>query len=203
MKNKAGIVFTSLGLLLIVAAFLLGAYNVYESHKAGQNAKTAADSLAEMISSAGGSLHEGEIEIPDYVLNPEMEMPVLIVEGQEYIGILEIPVLGLKLPVISQWSYKKLKIAPCRYIGSVYTDDLVIAAHNYKTHFGKLTDLNIGERILFTDVDGHVFSYKIMETEILKKTDVEEMEAGLWDLTLFTCTVGGSYRVTVRCESVS
>ena len=30
-------------------------------------------------------------------------------------------------------------------------------------------------------------------------TSVQEMTDGDWDLTLFTCTVGGKSRVTVRC----
>ena len=35
--------------------------------------------------------------------------------------------------------------------------------------------------------------------ETLMPTAVEEMESGDWDLTLFTCTVGGRTRVAVRC----
>ena len=51
----------------------------------------------------------------------------------------------------------------------------------------------------FTDVEGNVLSYTVAETELLDGSDVEAMEAGDWDLTLFTCTVGGKTRVTVRC----
>ena len=35
--------------------------------------------------------------------------------------------------------------------------------------------------------------------ETLPETAVEEMRAGEWDLTLFTCTYDGRARVTVRC----
>jgi sortase A len=35
--------------------------------------------------------------------------------------------------------------------------------------------------------------------EILSPFAVEEMTSGDWDMTLFTCTVGGQSRVTVRC----
>ena len=34
-----------------------------------------------------------EVEIPDYVLNPNMSMPVKRIDGQNYIGILEIPAI--------------------------------------------------------------------------------------------------------------
>ncbi len=144
-----------------------------------------------------------EIEIPDYVLNPEMDMPVLEHNGQDYIGVLEIPVLGLELPVISEWSYPRLKIAPCRYTGSIYTKDMVISAHNYQAHFGQLKNLYEGDRIIFTDADGNVFTYAVDFIETLSPYAIEDMTSGLWDLTLFTCTVGGSYRVTVRCDLVN
>ena len=36
--------------------------------------------------------------------------------------------------------------------------------------------------------------------ETLNPTDIEGMESGNWDLTLFTCTVGGQSRVTIRFE---
>ena len=61
------------------------------------------------------------------------------------------------------WSYPKLKIAPCRYSGSAYTGNLVIAAHNYRTHFGLLESLAPGAQVKFTDVEGNVFSYEIAE----------------------------------------
>ena len=76
---------------------------------------------------------------------------------------------------------------------------MVIAAHNYRSHFGRLKDLPQGEEVIFTDMDGNVFRYRTAEMEILSPFAVEEMTSGDWDMTLFTCTVGGQSRVTVRC----
>ncbi len=140
-----------------------------------------------------------EMEIPDYQLNPNMEMPTLRHEGQEYIGLLEIPALELKLPIISEWSYPRLKKSPCRYVGSPYTNDLVIAAHNYSSHFGNLNKLYEGASVVFTDIDGNVFTYRVALKETLGPYDVEYMKNSGWDLSLFTCTPGGKYRVTIRC----
>ena len=123
-------------------------------------------------------------------------------EGNAYIGTLEIPALGISLPVMSEWSYPKLRIAPCRYSGSVYQDNLVIAAHNYSRHFGKIGSLIDGDQILFTDVDGNHFLYEVAEIQILESTDVEKMLDEQWDLNLFTCTLGGKTRMTVRCEKL-
>lgn len=105
-----------------------------------------------------------------------------------------------ELPVISSWDYPGLRVAPCRYTGSAYTDDLVIAAHNYASHFGRLRELSQGDSIRFTDTDGNVFDYVVSELEILEPYAVSQMTEGDWDLTLFTCTPGGQHRVTLRCN---
>lgn len=143
-----------------------------------------------------------EIKIPDYILNPHMKMPVVEKDGQAYIGVLEIPSLDLTLPVISEWNYARLKKAPCRYAGSAYTDNLVISAHNYKAHFGRIKELDRGSLVAFTDADGNRFEYQVVLKETLSPGDVKEMKSGEFDLSLFTCTVGGSHRVTVRCDRI-
>ena len=137
---------------------------------------------------------------PPFVQYPEMEMPTQEIDGQTYIGMVEVPSLELSLPVISEWTYPRLKKAPCRYVGSVYSKDMVICGHNYDRHFGRLKDLAVGDEVRFTDMDGNVFFYTVCGTEQLGKYAVEEMLAGEWDLTLFTCTKGGRMRVTVRCR---
>ena len=131
-----------------------------------------------------------------------MEMPRETVEGEEYLGTLEIPALGLKLPIMAEWSYPRLKKAPCRYSGSVYTDDMVLAGHNDKTHFGGLKRLSMDDEIRFTDVEGNLFRYRVIDLETLDGTAVEDMEQGNPGLTLFTCTLGGRSRLAVRAERV-
>ncbi len=209
MKNKIGNVCVILGAFLVVFALILTAFNLYESWRAEQSAKEAASKLEEYLPSDTNeklSLEQGtpadgsDIEIPDYLLNPEMKMPVKDIDGVEYIGMLRIPALELELPVISEWSYPNLKIAPCRYDGSAYLDNLVLCGHNYSSHFGSLKNLWPGDSVTFTDMDGNEFCYEVVELETLQPGAVDEMESGDWDLTLFTCTLGGASRVTVRCE---
>lgn len=212
MKNKKGSLLIFMGLLLVAAALLLSGYNLHDEYRASQSVGRVSNQLEDFIFSETieenpdltlSANNDTEVEIPDYILNPDMEMPVKNIEGQDYIGVLEIPSCDLKLPIMSEWSYKKLKISPCRYEGSAYTDNLIIAAHNYRSHFGNLQNLVAGDEVIFTDMDGNTFSYEVVEKETLMPTAVEEMTSGDWDLTLFTCTVGGSYRVTVRCEKVN
>lgn len=204
MKNKRGLALITAGLLLIAAALSLTIYNFYDGFRAGRLVGQTMEHLKEEMpeKAAPESELSSEEDIPYYVLYPEMEMPVQTIDGQDYIGVLNIPVLDLELPVISQWSYPGLRISPCRYNGSAYTDDLIIAAHNYSSHFGRLKNLTEDDIVTFTDVDGNAFTYTVALCEVLNPTDISGMESGGWDLTLFTCTVGGSYRVTVRCERI-
>ena len=65
-----------------------------------------------------------------------------------------------------------------------------------------LNNLSQGDEITFTDMDGNLFRYEVAALEVLSPFAVEEMTTGDWDLTLFTCTVGGQSRIAVRCESV-
>ncbi len=209
MKNKKGTIWIGTGLLLIAAAFLLTGYNRYEEYRASRSVSHTLHQLEAACTNeteAGDSSDEdaspnAEI-IPDYIVNPEMQMPVQNIDGQDYIGILTIPAYELELPIINEWNYPNLKAAPCRYTGSVYTKDIIIAGHNYRSHFAKLEKLDVGEQIVFTDMEGNVFTYAVTEREILNATEVEAMQEGDWDMTLFTCTVDGAYRVTIRCELV-
>lgn len=194
-KKKKGTICIFIGLLLIAAALFLAYYNVRQERMAEKSSQNSLEKLTSEV-------QDMEEAVPDYKEFPEMEMPQKEIDGQSYIGVLDIPVLELSLPVISDWSYPKLKIAPCRYEGSAYTDNLIIAAHNYNCHFGNLKTLQTGEIVTFTDIDGNIFYYEVAELEILEPFAVEDMKSGDWDLTLFTCTYGGQQRVTVRCVIV-
>ena len=205
MRKKKGTFLMAGGLLLMAAALFLTGYNLWDERRAAASADTVLLELPAEIRTAAPAepapapIDPDEIEIPDYILNPNMDMPTVELDGHSYLGVLKIPALGLELPVLSEWSYPNLKLAPCRYTGSAYLGNLILAGHNYRTHFGGLKELVPGDEVSFTDAVGNVFLYTVAELETLGKTDVEEMQAGDWDLTLFTCTYGGKNRVTVRC----
>lgn len=199
MKADRGTAWIHVGLLLIAAALFLSAYNEMASHEARNSAQQVIEQLCETLPTESTAETEAP-EVPEYMLDADREMPVQTINGRDYIGVLSIPSLELELPVISQWDYPALKVAPCRYSGSLYQDNLIICAHNYASHFGKLKTLQPGDTVQFTDMDENVVTFRMVERETLGPTDVEGMEAGDWDLTLFTCTVGGQTRVTIRFE---
>ena len=194
---KRGAFWIHLGLLLIAAALFLSAYNEMESHEARNSAQQVIAQMCQALPTETAAETEAPA-IPEYLLDAEREMPVQTINGRDYIGVLTIPSLELELPVLSQWDYPALKVAPCRYSGSLYQDNLIICAHNYASHFGKIKNLRVGDTAIFTDMDENVVRFQLAAQETIQPEDLEAMEAGDWDLTLFTCTVGGQSRVTVR-----
>lgn len=194
---RRGALWTVLGVLLLGTALGLTLRNLRQDRQAGDAAAAVTAQLTR--ENAARKAARAAEAVPDYVRYPGMEMPVTEVDGTAYIGVLTIPALDLALPVQSEWSYPALRRTPCRYSGSAYRDDLILLAHNYESHFGRLKSLSPGDAVLFTDADGNEFAYEVLELEMLRPTAVEDMTAGDWDLTLFTCTLGGQSRVTVRC----
>lgn len=189
MKKILGYVYILLGVLLLGSAAYIVKNNLDENAQAGK---------------ASDELLSGVIQqVPDTVLASEDhgDMPVVDVEGRSFIGTVQIPSLGLLLPIQNEWGKDNAKVSVCRYEGSAYEDDLIICGHNYSEHFGTLNELATGDSIIVTDMNGKSFYYQVVNIETLGAYDVEKMESGEWDLTLFTCTVGGSNRVTVRCEA--
>ena len=139
--------------------------------------------------------------VPESLLKPEdLIMTEKIINGYAYIGYLSIPDLNLELPIMSGWDSRRLQISPCRFTGTLRGEDLVIMAHNYNSHFGRLSKLTEGAQIIFTDMDGNVWHYGVAAMDILPAEAVEEMTAGEYDLTLFTCAPNRTQRITVRCN---
>ncbi len=209
MKGKLGILFMFLGTVLLGMALSLFLYNTAEARQAKEASISLLPQLLREIQEEHTAPTEPTLPpilpgTPEEFIDPAAyEMKVADIDGHGYIGFLSIPDLALELPVMSDWDYRKLQIAPCRYSGNLLSGDLVLMAHNYNAHFGKLNQLTPGARLSFTDMDGQVTRYEVVAVEVLPPNAIEDMVAGDFDLTLFTCTYGGRSRVTVRCDRVA
>lgn len=194
------------GLLLLAAALCIILCYYKDESRAADYAESIVRQIQERTmqmpqsaSSRSDGANVEEREKADCAI-PETNMPVLEIEGNLYVGTIELPSLDIILPVMSEWNYAKLKLSPCCFSGSVYLDDMIIAGHNYSGHFGSLKDLNPGDEIVFTDAEGNTFFYAVTELQQLDAAELQALIAGNWDLTLFTCTFDGGDRVVVRCE---
>ena len=183
-----------IGILLIIISSILSIYNIYEEKQAGKNSIAVLNNMKDTIVENVQNINN-EIE-------NENTMQVINVNGYDYIGTITIPSLNLELPIMSEYDYDRLKISPCRYYGSIYTNDLIICAHSYRSHFKYINNLNQGDKIIITDTLGINYTYEVLEIEILNSTDVSKMIDNEFDLTLYTCTNDGLKRITVRCNRI-
>lgn len=201
MRKTCGTWLMILGILLVLAAGAITGYQFWTQHKAGENAQLALEALEIPAPTEQPDDSKAE-QVPHYVLNPDMGMPEKVVDGIAYVGMLEIPALELQLPIISTTTKDYLQTAPCRFSGSAYLNNLVIGAHNYGKHFGRIGTLSYGDLVELTDMDGNRFTYQVADIEILQPDQAELLSSGEWPLSLYTCTMGGRTRLTVRCEAV-
>ena len=175
-QSKFPIVLIVIGILMMLFAGGLYAYNTYVQAQAEAAAREALEAM-----------QSGEAT--EY----------------NYIGTIEIPSVNINLPVIDSWDgdNDKLNTAPCVFSGSVEEGNLIIMAHNYTAHFGRLENTTVDSEVTLSLLDGRVFHYRVFEILEIDGSDAEAMQAGDWDLTLYTCNYSGQGRVTVRCKLVN
>lgn len=175
MMNKAGRLCLLLGAVLIAAALLFLRSSRLEDLRAGDAAQAAVAKL-QQLAGTGHPLETG---------------------GNTYIGYLTFPEREVSLPVMSDWSYDKLKISPCRHFGAQSSDNLVIAAHNYESHFGFLQDMQEGEAVCFTGPEGVTSEYITELILILDANEVDTVKNSGFDLVLYTCSITPESRIAV------
>jgi len=211
MKTKIGASFIVIGAILMVAALSLLLFNEHQQSEAGKAVELVMPRIADAIKENSELRAESTDVIYEEVYETIMaatkdepkEMPVVEIDGKSYVGVVSMESLQFELPVIADWSYDDLDKAPCLYSGSVYSDDMVIMAHNYTKHFGKISNLKVGETVCFVDANGKTVSYEVIAIDVLPETDIEEMTSGEYDLSLFTCDYSSRNRITVRCDRIN
>ena len=195
MRKKLGVILMTAGILCVAAAAALLIHNNNENKNAEVKSSAVMSSLMSVI--------EAETTNPSLEKDPfDTEMLTVSIDGYDYIGYLFIPCLELELPIMAECDDERLETAPCRYYGSSKTDNLVIAAHNYRSHFGYLGKLEIGSAISFTDMEGEKKSYIVTSVEILPPSDSDKVKDTGDDLILYTCTYRGVSRIVVRCSEI-
>ena len=196
MKSKAGIFLMLAGGAAIIFSLIIIAVNIRLDSQGKKNSENVLNILESEISSY--SEDENNITYTDG--NGLKKSKTISVDNNYYSGIIDIPEIGIKLPVMSEWNYDNLNISPCLFYNDEKNNRKIIAGHNYSSHFGKLKQLKQGDYIIFTNAENKRVIYKVLQSDILGSTDTDKMLGGDdWNLTLFTCSLSGYERVTVRC----
>lgn len=190
-RQKRGIILVSAGLVLVLCALGVHLIQRRQDEVAGQTAALLLYQLEEKTLPTPTQPEETEEADPAL---PEKEYM-----GYTLIGIISVPSVDIRLPVLNDWNEKMLKVAPCRYAGSLSGGNLIIMGHNYRSHFTPLQGIKVGAEVSFENAQGVVYHYRVAEIAYLHRTEGEKLPSE-YPLTLFTCTPGGLERIVVRCE---
>ena len=104
--KKISKIFFGLGTILIILSIFFLINDLNEDKLAGSTSK-------KVLGIIENDLDNNDNSNKNYVDD------TILIDGYNYIGIIEIPSINLKLPIISTFDYDRLKIAPCIYYGSI------------------------------------------------------------------------------------
>lgn len=141
--------------------------------------------------------------------NKEDRQELIKVEGYDVEGIIEIPKINIKYPIVSTTSDEAMKVAITKFWGTNINDigNYTMAGHNYKngTMFGKTKYLQIGDKIKMTDLSLKTVEYEIFKIYTIDPDDVtciESVDPNAREITLITCTNGHKNRLITKAREI-
>lgn len=141
--------------------------------------------------------------------NEENKQELIKVDGYDVEGIIEIPKINIKYPVVSITSDEAMKVAITKFWGTNINDigNYTMAGHNYKngTMFGKTKYLEIGDKIKMTDLNLNTVEYEIFKIYTIDPDDVtciESVDPNAREITLITCTNGHKNRLVTKAREI-
>ena len=132
---------------------------------------------------------------------PNTVMPILEIDGTDYVAILEIPAYGVTLPVADRWDRHKLSASPARFWGSAYDRTLVIGGADAPRQLGFCDQIEEGALVTVTDMTGVQFDYAVSGVDRAKHAETQWLTDAACDLTLFCHDLYSMEYIAVRCIS--
>ena len=132
-------------------------------------------------------------------------------KGNTYsiLGVINIPKINSKYPIIAETSDALLKVSVCKFWGSNPNEvgNLCLVGHNYRDSrfFGKVPTLVVGDVIEITDLEGKTLKYSVYDMFTVYPIDTKctsQLTQGKKEVTLITCTDNGKQRVVVKCTEI-
>ena len=132
-------------------------------------------------------------------------------KGNEYsiIGVVNIPKINVKYPIIAETTDALLKVSVCKFWGSNPNEvgNLCIVGHNYKNSkfFSKVPALTVGDVVEITDLLGKTVKYEAYDIYTVDPSDTRctsQLTQGKKEVTLITCTNDTKQRVIVKCTEI-
>ena len=165
-----------------------------------------------VIRYGGNYLNEKEVssslETIEEELNKEEtqqseSLPELEFKGYKIEGIIEIPKINIKYPIIDHTNEETMKVSITKFWGPQANEigNYTVAGHNNKdgTMFGKTKYLQIGDKIKLTNLKNETIEYSIDPDDV---SCVESVENGTREITLITCTNGHKNRLVTKARQI-
>lgn len=186
--------FLVLGALMIVVSFSLIVSSQICQYIGNEKCQRIVEQMETLLPEKSGG-------VTDIYSSPNM--PVLEIDSADYVGLLEIPSLKVKLPVANEWDKSKLKTSPACFYGSCYDNSMVIGGDDSSKQFSFCKEIENETVITITDMTGTQFAYKVSLVERSKTAENEWLTNEDYDLTLFCQNTYGMEYIAVRCMSAN
>ena len=171
-----------------------------------------------VIRYGGNYLNEKEVSASLATIEEELNkeetqqsesLPELEFKGYKVEGIIEIPKINIKYPIIDHTNEETMKVSITKFWGPQANEigNYTVAGHNNKdgTMFGKTKYLQIGDKIKLTNLKNETLEYEVFKIYSIDPDDVscvESVESGTREITLITCTNGHKNRLVTKAREV-
>ena len=182
-------IYNFLLIILILAAIIVGIMIFNKYYKEMKNE----EQLSEVVTSIENEKEENEKKHT--------------YKGYDVIGIIEIPKIKIKYPILSKTTEESMLVSVTKFWGPNVNEigNITIAGHNNfsGTRFGKTKQLEKNDIIKLTDLKNNTLEYKVFDKYSIDPNDVscvESVEEGTREVTLLTCTKGHKERLIIKAR---
>ena len=195
MKKVINVILT---LLIIAAIVVIGliVYNYVVSEKNDSNLAKVVTEIEQQFSNNTGNTNSVEPVKVQY-------------NGFDVVGLIEIPSINIKYPIINKTNDTTMKYSITKFSGGEINSigNFTVAGHNNLngTMFGKVKRLKMGDQIKLTDLYNNTVTYEIFDIYSVDPNDVsclDSVEENTKEVTLITCTNGHLKRLITKAREV-
>lgn len=157
--------------------------------------RTSAQETAACVQTLKTLLSEPQGAFPEE--RTDNTMPVLSLNGTDYVGILELPARASALPVCNDWGHTSRQ--PCRLSGSIYDGTMQIGGTSQKGQYAFYREISVGDAVCFTDMTGKRYTYEVKDIRYEKHADQAALHKKEAELVLFIKNIYAFEYVMVYC----
>ena len=177
------------GSLLLIAAVILPFFWQWHIGSSEQKMKTSVDMIRMLVPEPQSTVLEER---------RDNTMPILSLDGTDYVGILEFPRYGSSLPVCADWG--DVSKHPCLLSGSIYNGTMQIGGTSQKGQYDFFREIYAGDTLYFTDMEGKRYAYEVTDIRYEKHADQDSLKRREAALTLFIKNVYAFEYVVIFCD---